>query len=95
MRHMLLIAALLTAHAGTALANDAEILAANFMAADTNGDQALDPAEFTAFVDLGAAAGLGRLPQVQARGLYDRAFDRLDQDGNRAVTPDELQAVAH
>lgn len=93
MKQMILITAIAVAHASMAEANDAEIAAQNFVAADANADQALDLAEFTAFVDLGAAAGLGRLPQVSARGLYQRAFNQMDQDGNLVVTPDELQAA--
>ena len=94
MRHTTLIVALLVANATTALADTAEIAAQTFQAADTNADQRLSYTEFAVFVDLGAAAGLGRLPQISARGLHQRAFDRLDQNGDQLITPEEMQAAA-
>ena len=94
MRHSILIVALLVAHATTARADTSAIAAQTFQAADTNADQRLSYTEFAVFVDLGAAAGLGRLPQLSARGLHQRAFDRLDRNGDQSITPDELRAVA-
>ena len=93
MRHTVLIVALLGANASTALADTAEIAAQTFQAADTNADQMLNYAEFAVFVDLGAAAGLGRLPQISARGMHQRAFDRLDRNGDQLITHDEMQAA--
>ena len=65
----------------------------NFRQADANGDDRLDRVEFRNFIDANAEDGLGRAGTVQRFDAYDRAFDRVDRNGNGLVTADEL-AVA-
>ncbi|MTI06660.1 hypothetical protein E1180_14155 [Roseibium denhamense] len=63
------------------------------MQADGNGDGALTPAEFKAFIDLNAAHSIGRAQTVRDRNLYGRAFGRLDANGDGKVTGAELQSA--
>ena len=72
---------------------DQEKAAANFRLADTNSDNALSKAEFTAFIDLNAAAGIGRAPMVKRNRAYGTAFSRADANGDGRVTPSELQGL--
>lgn len=69
--------------------------AANFQLADSDADGALNRTEFTAFIDLNAAADLGRARTIQRRGMYDRAFARLDANDDGKVTRDEVANVAN
>ncbi len=70
---------------------DQEKGAANFRLADTNSDNALSSEEFVAFIDLNAAANLGRAATIKKRRAYDTAFSRVDANGDSMVTPAELQ----
>ena len=67
--------------------------AANFVAADINGDGALTQAEFKSFIDLNAAHNIGRAQTVKDRGLYDRAFARLDLNRDGRISSAELQSA--
>ncbi|MDX5595715.1 hypothetical protein [Pseudovibrio sp. SPO723] len=68
-----------------------EQTATNFMQADANGDGALTRGEFKTFIDLNASFNIGRAKMVRDRGLYDRAFGRLDANGDGLVSSVELQ----
>jgi len=63
-----------------------------FLAADTNGDLVLSPAEFRPFMDALADAGLPIAKRVRFFGIYKQAFGSVDANGDGAVTPDELRA---
>lgn len=76
-----------------ATAQASELGEENYRQADANGDGLLVYAEFATFIDLNAADGLGNAQRVSARGLHARAFDRLDANGDGAVSPQELQAI--
>lgn len=76
-----------------AAAQNSEHAAENFAKADANGDGALAYTEFATFIDLNAADGLGNAPRISARGLHERAFKRVDANGDGFVMPQELQAM--
>lgn len=76
----------------TAASAQNDVAMENYSKADADGDGALAYAEFVTFIDLNATAGLGRAPQISARGLHARAFARVDANGDGAVTPSEFQA---
>jgi hypothetical protein len=61
---------------------------ANFKAANPNGDT-LNPAQFKTFIDLNAAAGIGRAGRIKSNNAYDRAFGILDTDKSGTVTWEE------
>ena len=65
--------------------------AGDFRASDANGDGALDKAEFKAFIDRRADAGGSRAGMVRTHGLYDRAFARVDKNGDGIVSKEELK----
>lgn len=68
---------------------------ANFKAADKAGTGKLDAAAFKAFIDLNAAAKIGRAPQIASNKAYDRAFSTVDANKDGVVTWDEyLKAQA-
>ncbi|MCR9078979.1 MAG: EF-hand domain-containing protein [Hyphomonadaceae bacterium] len=64
---------------------------ANFEAADADGDGALDRDEFKAFINANAESNLGRAKQIRRFRAYGRAFSRLDADGSKSVTWEEIQ----
>jgi hypothetical protein len=81
-----------TAHA----ALDEKTLAlaqANFKTADANANGQLTPAEFRAFIDLNAAAKIGRAPKIKANNAYDRAFAAVDKNADANVTWAEYLAA--
>lgn len=70
------------------------LAAENYQQADADGDGRLVLTEFTNFIDLNAADGLGNAARVSSRGMHARAFERVDADGDGAVTLDELQKMS-
>ena len=48
------------------------------------------PDEFRAFIDANARDNVGRASTVKRFGAYDRAFNRVDQDGSGTVTWSEI-----
>ena len=66
----------------------------NYQQADADGDGRLVLAEFTKFIDLNAADGLGTAARVSSRGLHGRAFERVDANGDGVVTPEELKKIS-
>lgn len=66
---------------------------ANFEAADLNSDGGLDRDEFNAFINANAEHNLGRAKQIRRFRAYGRAFSRLDADGSKSVTWEEIQAA--
>lgn len=70
--------------------SDQEMAAANFRLADVDANGVLNTEEFVAFINLNAAQDIGQASRVKNAGAYDRAFARLDQNGDGLVTPDEL-----
>ena len=77
-----------------AVAQNQALAVENYKQADTDGDGQLVLAEFTDFIDLNAADGLGNAARVSSRGMHALAFKRVDADGDCAVTLDELQKMS-
>ncbi|MCP9886257.1 EF-hand domain-containing protein [Synechococcus sp. ATX 2A4] len=65
---------------------------ANFLKADANQDNQLDYAEFKTFVNLNADQGLGRAPRIRRFGMYGRAFNIADENGDGVVSKQEIEA---
>lgn len=94
--NLIIVAALMGASLAIALpaaAQQAELSAENYRQADANDDGLLDYTEFTTFIDLSAADGIGNTPLVSSRGMHARAFARVDANGDSVVSPEELQAL--
>lgn len=73
---------------------DRQKLIENMSQADRNEDGALTRAEFETLINLNAEDGLGKAAMVQRAGLYDKAFKRLDQNGDGSLTPQEMKTFA-
>lgn len=71
-----------------------QAMIANFLEADANDDGSLFKSEFETLMKLNASDNLGRAAIVVRTGAYDRAFDRLDKNGDGAVTKEEIQELA-
>ena len=76
-----------------AVAQDRELAAENFQEADANGDRNLTYEEFVTFIDLNAADDLGNASMVSSRNMYQRAFNRMDANGDGLISVEELQAM--
>lgn len=84
-------AVLLGGMVSTAWALTAEQLAqaqANFATANPGGTS-LNAAQFKTFIDLNAAAKIGRAAQIKGNNAYARAFGVVDANKDGAVTWDE------
>jgi len=66
---------------------------ANFTAADADKSGGLSSAEFKTFIDSNAEAGLGNAKKIQSRGLYDRAFAKIDKDKDGEITMAEFESM--
>ena len=66
----------------------------NFLQADTNDDGLLYLSEFELLMKLNAEDNLGRAAMVVNRGAYGMVFNRLDANGDGAVSTDEMRALA-
>jgi spermidine/putrescine-binding protein len=62
---------------------------ANFKTANVSNTGQLTPAEFKTFIDLNAAAQIGRAPKIKANNAYDRAFGKVDTNKDGKVSWDE------
>jgi len=65
----------------------------NFKSANAGGSGALSAAEFKAFIDLNAGAGIGRAPKIKANNAYDRAFSHVDANKDGKITWEEYVAA--
>lgn len=70
-----------------------ETAEANFASADASGSGTLDAAEFKTFIDLNAAAGIGRAATIKSRDAYGRAFSRIDANKDGLVSWDEYMGA--
>ncbi|PWW00201.1 hypothetical protein DFR52_103403 [Hoeflea marina] len=64
--------------------------AADFRAADANGNRQLEFDEFRVFVDLRANGGNAQAKKVRLFKAYRLALGKVDYDGDGIVTGDEL-----
>lgn len=83
------------AHAQSMSGAEKQALIENFLQADTNNDGALYRSEFEILMKLNAQDNLGRASMVVRADAYGRAFDRLDKNGDGAVTKEEIQDLAN
>lgn len=67
-----------------------EMAAANFQLVDVDANGALNAEEFASFINLNAAQNIRQANRVKKFGAYDRAFARIDRNGDGFVTPEEL-----
>ncbi len=74
---------------------DRQEMIANFLQADSNNDGMLYRSEFELLMKLNAADNLGRASMVVRTGAYARVFNRLDKNGDGAVTREEIQEFAN
>lgn len=65
----------------------------NFKAANASGSGGLTAAEFKTFIDLNAAAQIGRAAKIKANDAYGRAFGKVDADADGNVTWAEYLAA--
>ena len=73
---------------------DRQKMLENMIQADANSDGVLTSAEFQRLIDLNAADKLGRAEQLKKSGRQNRAFKRLDANGDGFLTQQEMQAIA-
>ncbi|MTI43152.1 EF hand domain-containing protein [Roseibium hamelinense] len=71
-----------------------QMVQANYLASDADGNGVLSFAEFKSLIDLNAQDGIGRFGLIKRTNRYALAFERLDTDGNAVVSPAELKAAA-
>lgn len=71
-----------------------QAMIANFLQADTNNDGMLYRSEFELLMRLNADDNLGRASMVVRTGAYGQVFDRLDRNGDGAVSREEIQELA-
>ena len=65
----------------------------NFKNANTSGSGSLSADEFKAFIDLNAAAQIGRAAKIKANDAYSRAFSKVDGNGDGLITWQEYLAA--
>jgi len=63
---------------------------AAFQGADNNGDGALTPPEFTAFIETMADHGAETAQFIRTFGAYSVAFSQVDSDGDGYARPFEI-----
>jgi len=65
---------------------------ANFAVADADANGELNQDEFIVFIDANADADFGKAAKIKKRNAYDRAFSKIDADGNDSVSWEEFAA---
>lgn len=65
----------------------------NFKTANASGNGALTAAEFKAFIDLNAAAQIGRAAKIKSNNYYDKAFAKVDANKDGSITWAEYLAA--
>jgi Ca2+-binding EF-hand superfamily protein len=92
---ILMLSAMLLAPFANADASEQQaIREANFAAADADGDGALTPTEFKAFIDANADDNLGQAATLRRFGAYDRAFKKLDKDESTVTWSEVMDGLA-
>lgn len=71
-----------------------QALIQNMLQADSNNDGMLFPSEFELLIKLNAEDGLGKAAIVVRTGAYRKVFNRLDSNGDGALTKEEAQQIA-
>lgn len=71
-----------------------QALIQNMLQADSNNDGMLFLSEFELLIKLNADDGLGKAAMVKRTGAYRQVFNRLDSNGDGALTKQEAQQLA-
>ena len=71
-----------------------QALIANMLQADSNNDGILYLSEFELLINLNAEDGLGKAAAVKRTGAYKMVFNKLDSNGDGALSKDEAQKLA-
>jgi len=71
-----------------------QALIQNMLQADSNNDGMLFLSEFEVLIKLNADDGLGKAAMVERAGAYKKVFNRLDSNGDGALTKEEAQQLA-
>ena len=71
-----------------------QALIANMLQADSNNDGILYLSEFELLINLNAEDGLGKATTVKRTGAYKMVFNKLDSNGDGALSKDEAQQLA-
>jgi hypothetical protein len=71
-----------------------QALIQNMLQADSNNDGMLFLSEFELLIKLNADDGLGKAAMVERTGAYRMVFNRLDSNGDGALTKEEAQQLA-
>ena len=96
MRDKLILSTIIICHLSMSLPASGEdnqdntISAEHLQLADANADGSLTKEEFKRFVELEAEDDIGMSKRIIRFSAYNRAFGRLDADGNGAVTLQEI-----
>lgn len=80
-------------NAASADSHITSLAAENFQQADMDHNGVLQYAEFATFIDLNALDSIGKASLIRNRGLYGRAFARIDANNDGVVSPNELQSM--
>ena len=70
----------------------ATLLRSNFLSVDFDQNGTLDKKEFKEFVIANSKADIGPFPMIDAGNMHERAFLRMDSNGDGQVGMDELRA---
>ena len=70
----------------------ATLLRSNFLSVDVDQSGTLDKKEFKEFVIANSKADIGPFPMIDAGNMHERAFLRMDSNGDGQVGMDELRA---
>ncbi len=63
----------------------------NFKGADADESGTLNRQEFETFIRANAEDKIGRADRIVRMGLFDRAFSRLDENGDGVIALDEFK----
>ncbi len=66
---------------------------ANFLTSDEDSNNSLDKKEFYKFVSANADAEIGPFARIHSNNMHDRAFSRMDRDGDGTINISELRTL--
>tara|TARA_B100001123_G_scaffold207498_2_gene234962 strand:- start:2687 stop:2998 length:312 start_codon:yes stop_codon:yes gene_type:complete len=73
--------------------NTASPIKANFLVADEDSNNRLDKKEFFKFVAVNANANIGPFAMIHSNNMHERAFSRMDSDGDGTININELRTL--
>ena len=91
----LIATAFSTAAGAQSLTNaEKQAMLENMLKADSNNDGMISRSEFEVLMQMNADDGLGAAGLVVRTGAYDKAFSKVDANGDGVLTKEEAQAMA-